>query len=115
MMAEGFKRCRDSTRKRRAYAHARTHTRTYMYVRHPVYAYARDCIYAESYLPRLKSHRGESRGRSALGIASARVVIPPRCASLPFMPSSPPFSYPTSAPVALSAMVHRRRRMQMHR
>lgn len=41
---------------------------------HRVYAHARDCVYAESYLPRLKSHRGESRGRSALGIASARAI-----------------------------------------
>lgn len=59
------------------------HAHTYI---HPIYAYVRDCIYAESYLPRLKSHREESRGRSALGIASTRAVILPRCASLPFLP-----------------------------
>jgi len=63
---------------------AHAHVRTYVYVHtFRIHAYKRDCIYAESYLPRLKSHRGESRGRSALGIASARVVIPPRCASHP--------------------------------
>jgi len=82
MGQRGFKQCRDSTRERRTYVHTRAHIiyiYIYIYILH-----TRDCIYAESYLPRLKSHRGESRGRSALGIASARAVIPPRCASLPF-------------------------------
>lgn len=63
---KGFKQCRDSTRE-----HERVHT----YAIHiHMHMCARDCVYAESYLPRLKSHRGESRGRSALGIASARAI-----------------------------------------
>lgn len=96
----------------RAVGLTHTYAHTCMYI-HPVHAYKRDCIYAESYLPRLKSHRGESRGRSALGIASARVVIPPRCSSLPSALLSLRFAaHPRGS---LPAIVHRHRRMQMHR
>lgn len=91
---KGFKQCRDSTRE-----HERAHT--YAIHMH-MHVCARDCVYAESYLPRLKSHRGESRGRSALGIASARAIastplrfpppIPSRFPSPPPRPSSPRLS-----------------------
>lgn len=65
-----------------ARARARTYVHTHIYA-HRVRIYTRDCIYAESYLPRLKRiGGGESRGMSTSGIASARAVIPSCYAAL---------------------------------
>lgn len=88
-------RRRDNTSATRALracvrAHEYVHTR----------ARTRDCIYAESHLPRLKSHRGESRGSGALGIAFARAVIPPRCALSLTHPHARPTCPPSSCPCA---------------
>lgn len=79
----------------------------------------RDCIYAESYLPRLKSHRGGIPWQECLGNSlRARSHSTPLRSS----PSSSPLSISLhSLPRLLNpswfsaTVVHRRRRMQMHR
>lgn len=87
---------------------SRAHTRA-RYIPHPVsmyvyvhtYACTRDCIYAESYLPRLKSHRAGIPWQRCLGnsLRARSHFQDPVALSLPIPPSlSPPTRPPLPSP-----------------
>lgn len=85
---KGFKQCRDSTREHETRIRVHMDGNT---CASRVYAHARDCVYAESYLPRLKSHREGIPWQECLGNSlGARNSFHPATLLPQFHPASLP-------------------------